>query len=361
MTADADDHWHRALLLFEQRRYDLAIAELHEIFAADPEHFGALVLFVQALSAKGDHPAALREARRLVSTHPDDAHAHATLADCLLANGRHDAAIEAIQEALAREPNEPDHHGTLARAHLLRERWNRALAAALRGLEIDPEHHECQALRVRALAHEGEFDAARAAAAEELARHPDSGDAHALAGVVELLAGRPDAAMLHYLEALRIDPSLRHARLDLLEALRARNPWFRAMGAVARVMEKSSGPIGVLATAAWLLPRYGPKNPAIAGFFTAIQSLLALGFLCLVSARPIANSTLLLHRFGRHGLRRGVALASVVVSLVAAAGVVFWTLARADGADGLALGWPFWIAFVVAVLGTIAIVKTDDG
>lgn len=361
MTVDPDDHWQRALLLFEQHRLDMAIAEIHRVLAQDPEHFGAHALFAQSLTAKGHHPEAVKQARRLVGLHPDEAMSHAILADALLANGKHEPAIEAIRAAIAIDPNEPDFHATLARAHLLRERWQSALVSALRGLELDPEHRDCRDIRARALAYEGEHAEARAAAAEELARHPDDGDAHALAGSVELLARDHDAALQRFLEALRIDPSLRHARHGLLEALRARNPWFRAMAGVARKMDKGSRPIGMLVTLSWIVPRHAPRNPDVIHVFAVIQSLLALGFLCLLSARPIANASLLLSRYGRHGLRRGVAIASVAISCVAIAGVGLWVFARMDGADGFGLGWPFWIALVVTLVGALGIAKAEDG
>ena len=62
-----------------------------------------------------------------------------------------------------------------------------------------------------------------------LERDPESGFSHANQGWNCLHQNNPKQALDHFREALRLDPELEYAREGMVEALKARNPVYRAM------------------------------------------------------------------------------------------------------------------------------------
>src|SRR4030095_16545268 len=72
--------WASAAMRFDQGRWELAIRELRDLLAMDPQHAPASALLARALAARGDHDAALHQARETIALAPDSAYSHDALA-----------------------------------------------------------------------------------------------------------------------------------------------------------------------------------------------------------------------------------------------------------------------------------------
>src|SRR5262245_5860820 len=76
----SEARWKRAVMLFNQGRWELAMVELRELLSTDAQHVYANGLLAKALAALGHHDAALHQARQTVALAPDDAYSHDALA-----------------------------------------------------------------------------------------------------------------------------------------------------------------------------------------------------------------------------------------------------------------------------------------
>ena len=362
MTMNADSHWQRAVLLFEQRRIDMSIAELLEVLAQEPHHLFAICLQAHALAARGDVTAGLAAAERAVGLHPENAHAHATLAELKLQAGQPGAASVTIQRAIALDPNDPDHHSTLGRIRYIQGRWSAAVEAADAGLALDPQHVVCLNVRALALPHLGQPMAALRTSRQLLAQNPDDANAHVVAGFVKLSDGDARGASQHFLEALRLDPTIADARRGLRDALRQQNPWYRGVLGLVRWAPLRECVRRVLVVP--FLVVFANKMPMSPGS-TALLSTIAGGAvaitLLIVSALPLGNLLVLLHPVGRHTLRQRTAIATVLAAGVVATALAWWIVGQAHGSRTVDMNLAFWVVFVAALVAPLALSKLDAG
>jgi tetratricopeptide (TPR) repeat protein len=219
----------KAQLLMQQERFAPAMKELAQELQSNPDEPHVHALLAVCLRQLDRNKEALDAARRAVQVGPDYSYAHYVLAGVYDQDDRLDEAERAIREAIRLDPEDADYYARLANLHMQQRRWEEGLPAAERALEIEPTHSLALNLRSMALDRLGRKDEAAAAAAGALAANPDDATAHASKGWQELRGGNPQPAMTHFREALRLDASHAWAREGVVEALKARNPLYRAM------------------------------------------------------------------------------------------------------------------------------------
>jgi tetratricopeptide (TPR) repeat protein len=322
-----EKHEQRAIVLLQQRRFDLAEQELRLALADDPDNAYLHANLAGCLIQREAFAEATDEARRAIHLDPDQPYTHYTLATVYMNRKRFDEAEMAIQEALRLDPSDADYYSLLAGARFGRGQWQAALEAADQGLTQDPEHVDCTNQRVMALTKLGRTEEANAAAAGTLARDPEDAESHAVLGWTLLQQRDYQKALEHFSEALRLDPTLDHARAGMVEALKAKN-WF--YGLFLRYflwMGRLSG------SAQWgviiglylgyrLLDEAAERNPEWAPW---IRPLLILYIAFAVStwvASPLFNLLLRLNRFGRHALSAEQRHGSTLVGLLAVPALV---------------------------------------
>lgn len=226
----------RARALISVRRFTDAVAAAREGLVADPDDYHLQLLLATALSAAGDHGAALTAAERALAQRPDSAAAHRIRGWSCYKAGRPGAAKESLSRALALEPDSELAHVMLADV-ILRTSTTGLSPKVLGGSVVlaTAEHHGAEAIRlaptdpggylVRAKACIARNDAEQAAhwAGEALARQPDHPVGHQLLGMAEQLRGRTAAAADHFVAAGRLDPTSRGS-IRLLRGLRRKAP-----------------------------------------------------------------------------------------------------------------------------------------
>lgn len=222
-------HVQRARVLLEQSRYDLAEEQLRLGLAEDPNDAMAFSLLALCLSERKRFKEATEAARRAIHLEPDSGFSHYALACVLNERDRPKEAELPAREAVRLEPEEPLFHGMLALVYAHMERWQEALTAAEQGLRLDPEHGMCVNARAFALAHLGRRTEAIETTQSALADDPENAITHANHGWMLLRHQKPQEAMVHFKEALRLDPSCDWAREGIVEALKARNRVYRLL------------------------------------------------------------------------------------------------------------------------------------
>lgn len=300
-------HLQRASVLSGQGRHDMAEKELRAHVALEPEDAVGHALLAITLSELERWDEAEAAGRASIGYDPELPLAHYALANVLLDRNRTDEAVGAIREAIRLDPGRPDFYSTLSAAELARRDWQAALDAAEKGLAFDAEHVGCNNLRAMALVRLGRKSEAGITMDTTLARDPHDSVSHANMGWTKLEQGQRKEAMVHFQEALRLDPTNDWARSGLVEAIKAGNPvyalmlkyflymgkltrrqmWFIILGGYVgyRVLRSVSQQYPELAP--WLLP-----------LIVAYIAFVLLSWL----AGPLFDLALFVHPMGKHAL-----------------------------------------------------------
>jgi tetratricopeptide (TPR) repeat protein len=222
-------HLERALVLFEQSRFDLAEAELQKDLAAEPDNATALALLGLCLAEREEYRQATWAAQEAVTHDPELAFAHYALASILQDRERLDDAQQAIEEAIRLDPTHTNYFALRSSIHFDHGRWHDALASAEQGLRLDPEHGACANLRAMALSKLGRVVEARSAIESALASDPLNAVTRANQGWADLQRGDTSQALEHFREALRLDAEYAMARQGIVESLKSRYLVYRLL------------------------------------------------------------------------------------------------------------------------------------
>jgi tetratricopeptide (TPR) repeat protein len=310
-----NQNFHRAVLLLQQSRHDLAEGELRQALAAEPGDAHAHALLALCLAHGEQFKEATEEAQQAIHLAPDFSFAHYALARILHDRAREDEAIPAINEAIRLDPSDADYLALLAQIQLAERRWPAALEAAEQGLQHDPEHVACTNLRAMALVKLGRKAEAGMTIDSALAKNPDNSLTHANQGWTLLERGDPGKALEHFRESLRLDPDNEWARHGIVEALKARNIIYALMLRYFLAMSKLSkgAQWGIIVGGYFgnqFLARIARSNPDWAPWILPIRILYVCFAVMTWIASPLFNLMLRLNRFGRLALSREQIVAS---------------------------------------------------
>lgn len=305
----------RALLLYQQSRYELAEPELRQALAAEPQDAYAHALLGLCLAHREQFADATAETRQAIHLAPDFPFAHFAHARVLFDRNRFAEALPAVNEAIRLEPEDSDQYALLANLHLRESRWREALRAAEQGLQFDPEHVGCTNLRAIALVKLGRKAEAGRTIDTALAKNPDNALTHANQGWTLLEQSQPKQAAEHFREALRLDPQNDWARRGIIEALKAQNFIYALMLKYFLWMAKFSrrGQVGILLAAYFgnrILVAVAQANPGLAPSIWPLRILYLAFALMTWLAYPLFNLLLRLNRFGRLVLSRDQTVAT---------------------------------------------------
>jgi tetratricopeptide (TPR) repeat protein len=322
-------HVARGQLLLQQGRHAEAEREFLLALARDPEQAGihALLALCQVEQKKSNE--ARESARKAISLSPDDAFNHYVHALVLHRSDREKEALAAINEAIRLDPHDADHFALLASIHLARDSWTEALTAAEQGLALSPEHVGCANLRAMALVRLGRKAEAAQTVDFALERAPENAFSHANQGWNCLHQNDPRKAQEHFREALRLEPDLEYARNGMLEALKARNPVYRAMLAYFLWMGRQSSRMQwIFIIGSIVVVRVVRQMAATQPLLWIVVVLFYLFIYLSWTAGPMFNLLLRFDRFGRLVLSRDERLATNWFggTLLAALACLGWAL-----------------------------------
>ncbi len=294
----------RALLLFQQARYELAAEALEQAIAANASDATAHALLGLCLARSKRYPEALQAAQQALHLAPDHAYCHYALASVLYDHDRLAEAQTAISEAIRLDPHEVSYFALQAWIEIDQQHWAEALTSAEQGLRLNPEHVGCTNLRAMALVKLGRVPEAKTAVEAALAHSPDDALSHANLGWVLLEQASPHQALMSFREALRLNPELEWARQGVVEALKARNPIYGLMLRYFLWLPKLSWQVrwGIflgLFVALRALRNLARANPELLSWFWPVLTVYGLFVLMSWLADPLFTLLLRLDRYGR--------------------------------------------------------------
>jgi tetratricopeptide (TPR) repeat protein len=277
-------------------------------------------------------PDAQAEVEQAIALTPDWAYAHYCRSVVLEERRQFADAELSAREAVRLDPADADNYARVSAVLYRQGKWQNAHDAALEGLAHDAEHAACGNLRTMALTKLGRQNDALASVDQSLAGRPDDAMAHANKGWALLHQGQPKPALVHFREALRLDPTSDYARQGTVEALKARNPIYRLMLGyflwMARLSDKARwGVILVGWFGAKILRDAARREPALEPYVTPILVVYTVFVLLTWFSIPLFNLLLRMSRFGRHALSRDQRASSnwFAACLAAFAGCVAWS------------------------------------
>lgn len=294
----------RALLLLQQRRFDLAEQELRQVLARDPGYFAAHAWLSLTLLELKRYAEAETEAEEAIHLAPDHPYGYFVLSRVFHQQDKLRQAEKAIAEAIRLNPQEANYFAVLAGIFASQQQWEKVLQAAEQGLALDAEHVGCGNLRAMALNKLGRRQESVGALDAALYRDPENPLTHANQGWIALEQNDHQKAMIHFREALRLNPELNWARAGILEALKARNPlyrwllhyffWMSRMGPQLRWLVILGGYFG------YQIVRGIARNyPQVAPYLLPLMLLYVLFVYLTWTGQTLFNLLLRLDPFGR--------------------------------------------------------------
>jgi len=321
--SDAED---RGRLLIAQGKFDQAEKELRRSLTEDPDSGRVHSLLALCLAAQDRLAEAYREAERGVGLDPAGSFGHYATGLVNFHGNRHPEATAAVRRAIEIDPDDPDFRALLARIHLADGDWTQALEAAEEGLKLYAEHEECTNLRAMALTKLGRTEEASQDIETALQQNPEDALAHANRGWLMLHQGKGREGIVHFREALRIDPTDEFARAGLVEALKSRHRIYGFF--LARFLWltrfSSRGQFWIIIGAYFLyniLRRVAKSNPKLAPFILPIIAVYVAFFLFSWFGKPFFNLILRLDKEGRQALSPAQTAQSNVFLVLFAGGI----------------------------------------
>lgn len=299
-----NSHHNRGLLLFNQGRYEEATRELQDAVIAENDNPFAHGLLALCLSAQDRHQPALEAAKRSIELAPDSDYGHFVLARVYTDRQKLNEAFQAITTAIQLSPEDAMNHACLARIEYERSNWNEAVAAADAGLTVDAENDMCLHYRSLALTKLGRSDEARRDQETLLAVDPNDPHSHAARGWTLLEDGEAAKAKEHFLEALRLDPTLDYARIGLANALKARHFLFGlALRCLLYLDRFRAWVIWIFMIGFFVglrqLERFGQSYPEAVVPISLIKAAFWTILILIIIAHPLFDLILRLDRDGR--------------------------------------------------------------
>ncbi|GAP97706.1 tetratricopeptide repeat protein [Leptolyngbya sp. NIES-2104] len=303
------NQFERARLLFEQRRFDLAVKELHQGLAIDPDDASCHRLLALCFAQLNQEKDAIAQIDRAIALEPNHGGAHYIKAGILRDQGNLKAAKSSVLEALRLDPEDTDSYARLAAIQFDQKKPKEALITAEKGLQIDPENIGCMNLRVLSLTELGQLSQAEEEVTASLGIAPENHFAHAVRGWIAFRQHRMSIALESFQTALRLKPDLEWARQGLVEALKAQNGIYRFVLSVDRFR------VGMV-RGPWMALLLIPQFRALYWLLLLIVVVVRPFFTVLLSFDAYGKMVLTSKEINRSRVVVGIVLAIVLMFLL---------------------------------------------
>ncbi len=327
---------YRATILLQQRRYPDAERELRTALALDPENAHLMLLLAICLMEQDKIDEADQVIQRAIHEEPDNDYALYIQAKVKLYQEDYKKAEEFLRQAIHFQPNEPDYFGLLASIFLQRKNFKLALEYAEKGLALESENILCLNMRSTALLKLKRKDEAFLAIEKALEKDPENEYTHVNIGWSQLERGKHKEALVHFSEALRLNPNSEAAKSGLVETMKAKYWFYRQFLKYAFWMSRLSSRnqwafiIGLYVIIR-ILRSLADQNEFLGLIIGPIVILYLIFALSSWFIMPLSNLMLRLNPYGRYALDKEEIMASNFVGLSLSLAVIGGILAVVTG------------------------------
>lgn len=317
----------KAVFFFRQNRFEEAEKELYQLLGQDPNSIDGLGLLARCQIKLDKNDEALATIRQALSLSPDDDRLIFQHARVLYLVDRFEEAIAQIESAIRLNPAEAIYFGLLADIKLHMKKYEEALANADKGLALDPEDSFCLNTRASALIKLKRPNDAFDTIATSLENDPENSFTHTNFGWSKLETGQHKAALEHFREALRLNPNNEYAQAGMVEAIKAKNLFYRLFLRYVFWMNRMSSKyqwgfiIGIYLLFR-VLQGLAESNPMLQPFLMPLVYTYLVFALSTWFMEPLANLFLLVNPYGRFALSKKERLSAMLVGLSLAFSIV---------------------------------------
>lgn len=299
----------RAQFFINSRRYDEAESHLKQSLAQNPNDAETLNLLAYCCLMQNKNKEALQHIDTAISNDPTNGRHFYIRAFIKYDDSDYKMAETNILEALALDPTEPEYFSLLANIRIHNARFKEALEAANNGLSIDAENLACLNARSIALLKLKKADAAYATIEKALSYNPSDSQTHTTFGYALLENGESKLSLIHFREALRLNPSNDSARRGIIEAMKSRYWVYKIFLQYAFWLSRLKGNVQWgfiigLYILIRIIDSIAASNPGTAPFLYPVIYIYATFVVFTWLIMPISNLFLQLNKFGRFALNK---------------------------------------------------------
>lgn len=320
----------RAQFYINSRRFDEAENHLKQSLAQNPNDAETLNMLAYCCLMQNKNKEALQHIENAIGQDPTNGRHFYIRAFIKYDDSDYKSAESNILDALALDSVEPEYFSLLANIRIHTARFKEALDAANNGLSIDAENLSCLNARTIALLKMKKADAAYATIEKALTYNPNDSQTHTTFGYALLENGEAKLSMVHFREALRLNPSNEAARRGIIEAMKSQYLVYRWFLQYAFWLSRLKGNVQWgfiigLYILIRIIDSFASSNPAAAPFLYPLIYLYGSFVVFTWLIMPISNLFLQLNKFGRFALNKteklyakviGFLLLSALVNLV---------------------------------------------
>jgi tetratricopeptide (TPR) repeat protein len=297
----------RAQFFINSKRFDEAESQLKQSLAQEPNDASSLNLLAYCCLMQNKTSEALQHIENAIGLDPSNASHFYIRAYIKYDDSDYKAAESSIREALTLDPMEPEYYSLLANICYSTTRFKEGLEAADKGLAIDAENLPCLNARTIGLLKLKNANAAYATIEKALGYNPNDSQTHTTFGYALLENGESKLSLIHFREALRLNPSNEPARRGIIEAMKSRYLIYRLFLQYAFWLSRLKG------NAQWgfiiglyilirIIDSVAASNPAAAPYLYPVIYLYAAFVVVTWLIMPISNLFLQMNKFGRFAL-----------------------------------------------------------
>lgn len=209
-----------AACLRESGRVDEAQTLLSQLLASKPDHFDAVLEWVNLLRPQGRHEEALATLRKAESLGLNNEWLPIKIAGCLRELHRFDEARVLLEDLLKAKPNHFNARTELGQMARQQSRYNEAIEHFQKALAINPSNASLPCTIASCLRNLGRLDECKAALERILASSADQFDALVESGHLANRQRRADEALDFFRRAFALRPQTRSLSLNIAYILR---------------------------------------------------------------------------------------------------------------------------------------------
>jgi tetratricopeptide (TPR) repeat protein len=224
---DVATHFHLAVALRRERKFDDAGSELDRVAAVDKDYPGLSLERGLLFEESGDVPKAIEQFKSALARAPDDPDLQLRVGSAYVAIGRPDDALPMLRKVLDKRPGSAEAHHYIGRALMLKGRGEQVEAVRYlkRAVDLDPNRAEFHVY----LAWEAnettpaQLELARDEIDKALALDKMSAEAYWQKGVLERMEGAIEDAVRDTKRALELRPTRYEAHATLAQCYEDKN------------------------------------------------------------------------------------------------------------------------------------------